>query len=75
MSVLRQVTDIGARRISVGRFYLFRKSNVIEHLIELGLMAPSPHEQPALLSVRNVIGFAPLSNKSAVRLMKDKFVG
>jgi hypothetical protein len=29
----------GARRISVSRFYLFRKSNVIEHLIELGLMA------------------------------------
>ena len=39
MSVLLQVTDIGARRISVGRFYLFRKSNVIEYLIELGLMA------------------------------------
>lgn len=34
-----EVTDIGARRISVGRFYLFRKSNVIEYLIELGLMA------------------------------------
>jgi hypothetical protein len=37
--------------------------------------SPSPHEQPTLLSARNVIGLGSLSNKSAVRLMKDKFVG